>query len=70
MGGKSPYVDDSFFMSYLYQSFSTYTYNGLTVGPSNHKSYPATPYISSSEIDTETDADGNIHVKISAEARD
>lgn len=53
-----------------YSRFSPYTYNNVTYGPSNHKEYPAVPVITSSEIDTETDADGILHVKISAEARD
>lgn len=38
-------------------------------GPVNHKEYPAIPEITSSEIDTQTDAEGNIHVKITAKAR-
>lgn len=50
--------------------FISFTINGLTVGPIDHKSYPSTPEITSSEIDTETDADGQLHVKINATARD
>jgi len=53
-----------------YSSFASYTYSGLTVGPKDRKEYPAIPEITSAEIDTETDAEGNIHVKISATARD
>lgn len=56
--------------SQQFQSFLSYKYGNMTVGPVEHKSYPAIPEISSSEIDTETDADGNIHVKITATARD
>lgn len=52
-----------------YSSFASYTYSGLTVGPSDVKYYPAIPEITSSEIDPETDAEGNLHVKISATAR-
>jgi len=39
-------------------------------GPQNHKEYPAIPAITSSEIDTQTDAEGVLHVKITATARD
>lgn len=51
-------------------SFSPYTFNSISYGPVDHKAYPAIPTITSSEIDTETDADGNLHVKISATAHD
>lgn len=51
-------------------SFTPYTQNGMSYGPFNHKSYPAIPSITSSEIDTKTDAEGNLHVKITATARD
>lgn len=51
-------------------SFSPYPYSSVSYGPVNHKSYPATPFITSSEIDTKTDADGNLHVKITAKAND
>lgn len=50
-----------------YDSFIT-QYDGR--GPVDHKEYPAIPSITSSEIDTKTDAEGNLHVKISATARD
>lgn len=43
--------------------------NGVTYGPENFNFYPSNPLITSSEIDTETDAEGKLHVKISAEAR-
>ncbi len=58
------------YKSLNYSSFASYTYGGLTVGPSEVKQYPAIPEITLSEIDTETDAEGNLHVKISATARD
>lgn len=45
-------------------------YSKKSYGPVDHKSYPAIPSITSSEIDTKTDAEGNLHVKISATARD
>lgn len=51
-------------------SFSPHTRNGVSYGPVNHKSYPAIPSITSSEIDTKTDAEGNLNVKITATARD
>lgn len=54
----------------LYSSCSSYTCNNVTVGPSDFKKDPAIPAITSSEIDTETDDEGNLHVKISAVARD
>lgn len=50
-------------------SFGTFGTN-RSRGPIDHKTYPATPSITSSEIDTKTDADGNLHVKITATARD
>lgn len=53
-----------------YNSMSSYEYNGMIVGPTDVKKEPSIPKITSSEIDTETDAEGNIHVKISAIARD
>lgn len=53
-----------------YGSFSPFTHNDVSYGPENHKEYPAIPAITSAEIDTETDADGILHVKINAEARD
>lgn len=52
------------------------TINGIyfrtsgTRGTVGHKDYPAIPEIESSDIDSETDAEGNIHVKISAKPRD
>lgn len=54
----------------LYDSFSSFTAGNLTVGPSDVKQEPAIPKITSSAIDTETDAEGNLHVKITAVARD
>ena len=56
--------------SYRNSSMSPYTVDGVSYGPLNHKSYPAVTEITSSTIDTETDADGKLHVKISATARD
>lgn len=50
--------------------FSPTAYSGKIFGPKDHKSEPATPSITSSQIDTETDAEGKLHVKISATARD
>lgn len=51
---------------YRLNSFSS---DGIQ-GPQNHKDYPAIPVISSSSIDTKTDANGVLHVKITAIARD
>lgn len=51
-------------------TLSPYTYNDISYGPSDSKTAPAIPAITSSEIDNETDADGNLHVKITAVARD
>ncbi len=51
---------------YRLNSFSS---DGIR-GPQNHKDYPAIPVISSSSIDTKTDANGVLHVKITAIARD
>ena len=56
--------------TYRYGSFLSTTYNNVVFGPKDHKSEPAIPAITSSEIDTETDAEGKLHVKISATARD
>lgn len=53
-----------------YSSFTPLVRDNVTYGPEDHKEYPAIPAIISSEIDTETDIDGNLHVKISAAARD
>ena len=45
--------------------------NDSTVyGTAGHKEYPAIPSIESAEIDTETDEQGVLHVKIAAKARD
>lgn len=57
---SEPYID----------SFAKYTVGNISYGPIDHKEYPAIPSIISSEIDTKTDAEGNLHVKISATARD
>ena len=59
----------------MYGSFSNTTYKNIageeiSFGPKDHKSEPAIPAITSSQIDTETDAEGKLHVKISATARD
>lgn len=51
-------------------SFSPYTKDGVSYGSVNHKAYPAIPSVTSSEIDTKTDANGNLHVKITATAND
>lgn len=53
-----------------YSSFTPLVRDNIIYGPDDHKEYPAIPAIISSEIDTETDVDGNLHVKISATARD
>lgn len=49
-----------------------YRYNDLSpdgiYGPQNHKEYPAIPTITSSTIDGKTDAEGVLHVKITATA--
>lgn len=55
---------------YYLNSFESKTNNGVSYGPVDHKEYPAVPAIISAEIDTETDADGKLHVKINAEVRD
>lgn len=51
-------------------SFAPYESGGVSYGPANHKWYPAIPAVTESEIDTETDAEGVLHVKITATARD
>lgn len=51
-------------------SFEPYTYSSIKYGPIDHKDYPAIPVVTSSEIDSKTDAVGNLHVKINAEVRD
>lgn len=56
--------------SFRYGSYSSFTYISLTVGPSEFKKYPSIPAISSSSIDTKTDAEGVLHVTITATARD
>lgn len=55
---------------FRFNSFDSFTYVDLTVGPVDRKDEPAIPQITASEIDTETDADGTLHVKITAKARD
>lgn len=55
---------------YKYSSFLSSELEGITYGPSDHKDKPSNPVITSSEIDTETDTEGKLHVKITAEARD
>lgn len=67
---NSWYSIGTFDNSYGYSHFSSYTYEDLTVGPSDVKEYPAIPLITESKIDAKTDEDGNLHVKISATARD
>lgn len=51
-------------------SFEPFVKDGISYGPVNHKEYPAIPSITASEIDTQTDDEGNLHVKITATARD
>lgn len=46
------------------------TNNGIHYGPVDAKDYPAVPEITNAEIDTETDTDGNLSVKISVTAHD
>lgn len=54
-----------------YGSLDSYTYNDISYGPqAPRKYYPSIPSITASEIDTETDENGNLHVKITATARD
>ncbi len=55
---------------YRYSSRNAFKNDYITVGPSDPKYYPTIPVIDSSEIDTETDDEGKLHVKISATARD
>lgn len=66
---NSVYVSSEFYYP-VDGSFSPTTKDGMSYGPVDHKSYPAIPSITSSEIDTKTDAEGNLHVKITATARD
>lgn len=60
----------------FYNTIGQYNYTdtdpekSLTVGTIDFKKDPSIPEILSSEIDTETDAEGMLHVKISASARD
>lgn len=65
---NSVYISQSYYP--VDGSFSPTTKDGMSYGPIDHKSYPAIPSITSSEIDTKTDANGNLHVKITATARD
>lgn len=65
---NSVYISQSYYP--VDGSFSPITKDGMSYGPIDHKSYPAIPSITSSEIDTKTDANGNLHVKITATARD
>lgn len=53
-----------------YNSKASTTYNGKTYGPIDSKSYPSIPSITAAAIDSKTDADGLLHVKITATARD
>lgn len=53
-----------------YGTLEPYTYNKISYGPIEPKYYPSIPQITSSEIDTQTDKEGKLHVKISATARD
>ncbi|MDE6336179.1 MAG: hypothetical protein K2J63_07900 [Muribaculaceae bacterium] len=54
----------------LLGSFKERIFNDKCYGVRDHKEYPAIPVVTSSEISTETDSEGNIHVKINASARD
>lgn len=53
-----------------YSSFAPYEYENVSYGPADHKEYPAVPSVTKAEIDTQTDAEGKLHVKIEATARD
>mgnify|MGYP005981409351 CR=1 FL=1 len=53
-----------------YSSLIPYKYLGTSYGPADHKEYPAVPAVTKAEIDTQTDAEGKLHVKIEAAARD
>lgn len=66
----SPYYYINGYPDFTSGSFTPHTKDGVSYGPINHKSYPAIPSITSSKIDTKTDAEGNLHVKITATARD
>lgn len=56
--------------SFLLSDFGAFKYSDKEYGPIGPKFNPSIPAITSSEIDTETDAEGKLHVKITAEARD
>lgn len=65
--------NDNNSVTYSYSQTTTgsaYFRTSGTKGTVGHKDYPAIPEIESSDIDSETDAEGNIHVKISAKPRD
>ena len=65
------YFSVSSFSSVIgFNSRESTTYNGKTYGPIDSKSDPAIPSITSATIDGKTDADGLLHVKITATARD
>lgn len=53
-----------------YSSLIPYKYLGISYGPTDHKKYPAVPAVTKAEIDTQTNAEGKLHVKIEAAARD
>ncbi len=53
-----------------YSSLIPYKYLDTSYGPADHKEYPAVPAVTKAEIDTQTDAEGKLHVKIEAAARD
>ena len=65
--------NDNNSVTYSYSQTTTgsaYFRTSGTKGTVGHKDYPAIPEIELSDIDSETDAEGNIHVKISAKPRD
>ena len=54
----------------VHSSLEPIEHDGKKYGPINHKAYPAIPEITSATIDTQTDAEGKLHVKITAVAHD
>ncbi len=63
-------VTTEYYLLLRYSSFAPYEYENVSYGPSDHKEYPAVPTVTKAEIDTQTDAEGKLHVKIEATARD
>lgn len=70
---EDPYFEPTsgnFANKYKWNDMTPYIFEDITYGPRDPKLLPSIPEITSAEIDTETDSEGVLHVKITAVARD